>query len=80
MLHSANHMHRYPGAYGGGGGGGFGNLLLYGILAVFVVSALQGLLNRGDTDDYGAPKAPSLLLPAVQGRQWARLLQTFRVS
>jgi hypothetical protein len=47
------HARRYPGAYGGGGGGGFGNILLYGILAVFVVSALQGLLNRGETDDYG---------------------------
>ena len=57
-----SHARRYPGAYGGGGGGGgFGNILLYGILAVFVVTALQGLLNRGDTDDYGAP-APSLLL------------------
>lgn len=47
----------YPGAYGGSGGGGFGlgNVLLYGILAVFAFSALQSFLNRDQVeDDYGA--------------------------
>lgn len=53
----------YPGAYGGGGGGGgLGNLLLYGILAVFAFTAVQSLLNRNgdDTSDYGGY---TLLLP-----------------